>query len=239
MAKPILATNFKDDIMQESMNGKRRYRMVNNTDGTVSFEDATDYEQVGNTFGAGQINATNEAVNQSVDSNKLVKELSTISAITKEGYVPDALAVKALNNSLGVDIKLINGTPHWSERGADTFTPFSSIYEVMKLGNERTIDITNIVGAKYIGEYTEDDFICEEGCGSIGGTSLGAGAVASFARYGQTSTITKSYNASTGVLTITGGTAAGLMYQASNGALLSSVSVTLPVTSYLIRKTPL
>ena len=103
MAKPILATDFKDDIKQEAMNGKRRYRMVNNADGTVSFEDATDYEQVGNAYGAGQINATNEAVNQSVDSNKLVKELSTISAITQEGYVPDALAVKELSSSLGED----------------------------------------------------------------------------------------------------------------------------------------
>ena len=100
MARPILATDFKDDIMQDTMNGKRRYKMVNNTDGTVSFEDVTDYEQVGNAYGAGQINATNEAVNQSVDLNKLVKELSTISAITKEGYVPDALAVKELNSSL-------------------------------------------------------------------------------------------------------------------------------------------
>lgn len=29
-----------------------------------------------------------------------------------------------LETSLGVDIKLIDGVPHWSERGADTFFPF-------------------------------------------------------------------------------------------------------------------
>lgn len=132
MARPILATDFKDDIMQDTMNGKRRYRMVNNTDGTVSFEDATDYEQVGNAYGAGQINATNEAVNQSVDSNKLVKELSTISAITQEGYVPDALAVKELNESLTASDNLkfqfaTDGEGNYGYLGADdSFIPFKS-----------------------------------------------------------------------------------------------------------------
>lgn len=101
MSKPILATDFKDDVMQEAMNGKRRYRMINNADGTVSFEDVTEYEQVGNSYGAGQINATNEAVNQSLDANKLVKDLDTISALTEEGYVPDALTIKQLNKSVG------------------------------------------------------------------------------------------------------------------------------------------
>lgn len=131
MAKPILATDFKDDIMQEAMNGKRRYRMINNADGTVSFEDATDYEQIGNVYGAGQINATNEAVNQSVDSNKLVKELSTISAITQEGYVPDALAVKELNSSLGgIEFGLdTDGKGQYRAVGASKWTPFLSGHE--------------------------------------------------------------------------------------------------------------
>ena len=100
MAKHILLTDFQDDVISESMNGKRRYRMENNTDGTISLEDVTEYEQVGNSYGAGQINATNEAVNQSLDANKLIKDLDTIGALTEEGYVPDALAVKALNESL-------------------------------------------------------------------------------------------------------------------------------------------
>lgn len=107
MAKPILLTDFQDDVISESMNGKRRYRMENNTDGTISLEDVTEYEQVGNSYGAGQINATNEAVNQSLDANKLIKDLDTIGALTEEGYVPDALAVKSLNDSLA----------YWIEKG--------------------------------------------------------------------------------------------------------------------------
>lgn len=100
MAKPILATDFKDDIMQESMNGKRRYRMVNNSDGTVSFEDVTDYQQVGNSYGAGQINTTNEAVNASADAGKIIDDIDTIRNVTKEGYVAGALALKQVDNSL-------------------------------------------------------------------------------------------------------------------------------------------
>ena len=40
MAKNTVPVNFKDDIMNSSMGGKRRYKMINNSDGTVSLEDA-------------------------------------------------------------------------------------------------------------------------------------------------------------------------------------------------------
>ena len=50
-----LKTNYKDDVFS----GRRKYRMINNADGTVSFEDVTEYSQVGYTFGAADINATN------------------------------------------------------------------------------------------------------------------------------------------------------------------------------------
>lgn len=108
MAKQTLPAEFQDDIMNNSMGGRRRYRIINNSDGTISFEDATIYEQVGSNFGAGQINAINQAVNESFDKNKIVKDLETIGAITEEGYVPDSLALKELNNSLNNCIKFLN-----------------------------------------------------------------------------------------------------------------------------------
>lgn len=60
MALPV---NFKDDILANSMGGKRRYKVIENTDGTISLEDVTDYTQVGSDFGAAQMNATNQGVN--------------------------------------------------------------------------------------------------------------------------------------------------------------------------------
>lgn len=100
MAKANLPVNFKDDILKENMNGKRRFNIIQNSDGTVSFEDVTDYTQVGSTFGAAQINATNEAVNNAADASKIIDSLETIKANTQSGYIAGALAVKALNSNL-------------------------------------------------------------------------------------------------------------------------------------------
>lgn len=108
MAKENLPVNFKDDILKENMNGKRRFNMIQNIDGTVSFEDVTDYTQVGSTFGAAQINATNEAVNNAADASKIIDSLETIKANTQSGYIAGALAVKALDSNLG-NVNVPNG----------------------------------------------------------------------------------------------------------------------------------
>ena len=54
-----LRTDYKDDIFT----GNRKYLQIANYDGSISFEDVTDYEQEGDYFGSGQINETNEAIN--------------------------------------------------------------------------------------------------------------------------------------------------------------------------------
>lgn len=112
MAKQTLPTNFKDDILNASMNGKRRYRMTQNSDGTVSFEDVTTYDQVGSNFGAGQINATNTAVNAAADASKVIDSLDSIVANTQKGYMSGALALKEVNSSLAngnVQFRVENG----------------------------------------------------------------------------------------------------------------------------------
>lgn len=62
-----LKTNFTDDILSESMNGKRQYNVTENSNGTKSLEDVTDYQSVGSTFSAKNMNETNAAVNQAYD----------------------------------------------------------------------------------------------------------------------------------------------------------------------------
>lgn len=59
-----LKTTYKDDIL--SSGTKRKYNQTTNTDGTVSFEDVSEYTQEGDTFGAADINATNTLVNSSL-----------------------------------------------------------------------------------------------------------------------------------------------------------------------------
>lgn len=62
-----LKTNFTDDILAESMNGKRQYNVTENSNGTKSLEDVTDYQSVGSNFSAKDMNETNAAVNQAYD----------------------------------------------------------------------------------------------------------------------------------------------------------------------------
>lgn len=61
-----LKTDYKNYVLSESMGGLRRYTMIENSDGTVSFQDASSYEIEGNKFGADDINAIAKAANYSV-----------------------------------------------------------------------------------------------------------------------------------------------------------------------------
>lgn len=58
-----LKTDFLDDILNTSVNSKRKYNLIYNSDGTVSLQDVTTYTQTGDLFGAAEINETNKAVN--------------------------------------------------------------------------------------------------------------------------------------------------------------------------------
>lgn len=52
-----MKTDYKNDILAESMNGLRRYEMINNDDGTVSFRDVSEYTQTGDGVTAGVMNS--------------------------------------------------------------------------------------------------------------------------------------------------------------------------------------
>lgn len=55
-----LRTDYQDDVFS----GSRKYTMVNNGDGTVSFVDQTQYTQVGDYYGAAEINEQNQVINE-------------------------------------------------------------------------------------------------------------------------------------------------------------------------------
>lgn len=58
-----LKTDYTDQILDASVNTQRRYFVQPNDDGTVSLIDNTSYSQQGDSFGAGDVNATNAVVN--------------------------------------------------------------------------------------------------------------------------------------------------------------------------------
>ena len=107
-----LSTDFKDDILA-SQNSKRKYTQVNNSDGTVSFQDSTAYSQVGSPYGAKEVNEEREAINN-IYANKLVT-LDEIDLVTEPGFFVDAQVVKELNSKMMADVQFkpfsITGNP--------------------------------------------------------------------------------------------------------------------------------
>lgn len=133
-----LPINYLDDILAPSMNGKRKFK-ITHSDGTyeeVNIEDVSEYEQVGSTFGAMDINRTNEEVNGlflSVSNGKAL----IASAITDKKVPTDADA---------------------------TFAEMAANIEGLKLGsgNATTEDVlsgktfTNSDGVEYTGAMTNN-----------------------------------------------------------------------------------
>ena len=63
----------------------------------------------------------------STGETTVLDTMEEIMANTSSGIGAGALAVKELNNSLGgLEFTIIDGKPQWKERGADSFSPFSS-----------------------------------------------------------------------------------------------------------------
>lgn len=120
-----LKTNFTDDILAESMNGKRQYNVTENSNGTKSLEDVTDYQSVGSTFSAKDMNETNAAVNQAYDDmgdefNKNTKYL--------------AGAVKIHNNKLW-KFKVDHDPGEWDESQVRKTTLLDEIGELTENSN--------------------------------------------------------------------------------------------------------
>ena len=72
-----LRTDYKDDVLNINTNERRKYRMINNADGTISFEDVTDYAQNGDSFGATDVNTITERVNRSLTGADVVDNLES------------------------------------------------------------------------------------------------------------------------------------------------------------------
>ena len=62
-----LSLDFKNEIINEIINEKRRYVMTENEDGTVSFTDVTSYSQTGTKYGAEEVIEEREAINQNTN----------------------------------------------------------------------------------------------------------------------------------------------------------------------------
>ena len=74
-----LKENYVDDILNTSKNTKRKYNMLQNGDGTVSFEDVTEYSQNGDNFGSADVNAITKAINELAKAGNYEEIIPTLS----------------------------------------------------------------------------------------------------------------------------------------------------------------
>lgn len=98
MAITKLPVNFKDDVIDTSVNDKRRFNLIQNSDGTVSLDDVTDYKKIGSNFGAEQINQTNGAVNALIEEAATVKE--TVNEVKEGSFLLTNQAVLTFTNKI-------------------------------------------------------------------------------------------------------------------------------------------
>ena len=64
----ILPTNYQDDVLSASMNGKRRYKLQLQDDGNYIMDDVTEYDTEGSIFGATAVNQICDAVNDNTNA---------------------------------------------------------------------------------------------------------------------------------------------------------------------------
>ena len=82
----MLKTDYKDDVFE----GDRQYSLTQNANNTVSLRDVTTYTREGDQFGADDINATNEALNNLTDV-----ELPALKKSVSDGKTLLAAAITA------------------------------------------------------------------------------------------------------------------------------------------------
>ena len=105
-----LKTNYVDDVLDSDKNQFRKYQMIYNDDGTVSFVDVTTYTQNGDSFGAKDINDTNAAVNE-LNSN-LISISTVIKTVTLSSNSGSSIIGNGYYGSIVFDIpKLVTVIP--------------------------------------------------------------------------------------------------------------------------------
>ena len=73
----VLKMDYKNDLFF----GDRRYNKIDNSDGTISLEDVTEYRVVGDSFGAGDINKITSAIMGFTSSETIFGEDGSITEI--------------------------------------------------------------------------------------------------------------------------------------------------------------
>ena len=160
-----LKTDYKDDVLDTSSNTKRIFNLVDQSGdivfANISIQDITKYIQNGDTFGAVDINATNEAVNGKLDGSSTVDPMLA----TEQGFAADAYQTKLQFDEQNKNIPFkfgidASGNYGYIKDGADTVTPFKDLVrdtpgtatpEMLTVGFTAWVNGELIVGTRPLG----------------------------------------------------------------------------------------
>lgn len=126
-----LRTDYVDDVLDTSKNTIRKYKQIQNSDGTVSFVDVTEYLTVGTEFGAKDINDITKA------NNDLSEQINSGLSDTATG--------ESFNYGVLDGVRGFYTNP---SRADDCFVPFKSgiklIASNLRGNTEHTIDVSKL-----------------------------------------------------------------------------------------------
>lgn len=136
----MLRTDYVDDIPATP---QRKYQMIDNGDNTVSFADVTTYTQEGDLFGATDMNATNDAVNDNTSdiadlSVEVAKKQDKIERNEYHYYLANPISIQDIFDKIETEVgvgslylyhainTIIRIYPryYWTESGATRGTSF-------------------------------------------------------------------------------------------------------------------
>ena len=133
-----LKTDYKDYVYS----GNQKFKITANSDGTSTIADSTTYSQVGDTFGASDLNATNEAVN-ALDTGKISTGLDVTGTLSA-GSTSITLSSSKITTSSILDF-------YTSIYGVSPSEVVVSSGEVVLTFDSQDSDM--VVGVKIIGTY--------------------------------------------------------------------------------------
>ena len=148
-----LRTDFKDSVPKNTTE-KKKYKMTNNSDNTVSFTDVTEYAQEGSPYGAKEVNEEREAIN-----SVMVPKTRTVEGSYLTCDVGEAGAVTWFRISSNTTSKLTNGTEYkpFTVTPAPLFGVFRRIYIsdtlgfIFKISTSGQVSITPFGGDIQVG----------------------------------------------------------------------------------------
>lgn len=144
-----LKTNYKDDVLVSGQ--QRKYNMIQNSDGTVSFVDVSSYAQYGDVLTADDFNQTNAAVNAVNGKTETSFDLDPSSGLISRGTQTVRKTSHAMSVTMTFSMSGQISEPITIATLPEGFRPSRSISKFIALGSAISVFNITVAGKILIG----------------------------------------------------------------------------------------